>query len=161
MKVRIILILVLGALVLALFENWRYRAANKDFKTLYEVEKAVNTSNLYASWTYNDAWRAFLNSTLLSEGYIKFSSSEFSYGAWPNKPNTTTPNVSIIFSIERPFSGAQTQELNKIVSGLQTKYDSKVKGLWRVTTDIDRASLRFYIFANSPIQHTSFSRFYK
>lgn len=159
MKARILLILALGALALSLFENWRYRVANKDFKALFEAERAETTAALYSSWVYNDAWSVFLNSSLLSQGFIRFSESRLSSSGYADKPNEREPSVSIRFSIEKPFTDIQTQELNEIVSRLQAEYDGKVKGLWRIRTVVDNGALQFYIFANAPITDAKFSRF--
>jgi hypothetical protein len=167
MKLRIISLVLMGALALSLFEIWRYRAANKDFKSLYEGQRAENLSNLYASWPCNEGLRALLNSRVFAEGYLKFLECQLSYSRqgsdaqfWSSDAADAPlrPSATIQFSVEKPLAQAQTAELDEIVEALKADYPES-NGLWRIVYKVDQGKLRFYFFANAPITDVRFSRF--
>ena len=122
MKTRFALIITVGALALAIFENWRFRTSTKNFKELFEDAAMKLDAYRVAHLPFRDLFRPLQESGLL-ESQLKFEDSSLTSTAHEsaNRQFLIT-EWAFKFNLESPLEQDERKKLEKIINDLQGRY---------------------------------------
>jgi len=134
MKLRICIILLLGALTLACFEIWRYRTENKNFKYLYDAQSVERKAYWLAFRAYNYTIILLQDSGLLKDK-LKFSRhSVYSYISTNHDASSASvaANCQLEFSYEYPLQLNDLKQIDQAVETLKEYLPPKSEAVWRL-----------------------------